>query len=120
MHGQRLLAEHHLIEGVGKAIQLILSRDPEVVEITARSLAISSTSCVIAIVICLPLGSLIHFQHFPGKKLLISLSGVAACIGVMILVFSTITSQAHASVSGVATREADVAKWRDATAQFET
>ena len=54
------------------------------------------------------------------KKLLISLSGVAACIGVMILVFSTITSQAHASVSGVATREADVAKWRDATAQFET
>lgn len=34
---------------------------------------ISVTSVLLASVICLPLGSLIHFHHFPGKRLLINL-----------------------------------------------
>jgi len=58
--------------GITKSLQLITSLDPEVLEITLRSVAISSTSCIIATFICLPLGSLIHFQQFPGKKFLIS------------------------------------------------
>jgi len=64
---------NELFEGIGRAINLIISLDPEVMEITLRSLSISSTSSVIAILISLPLGSMIHFQEFPGKKLLISL-----------------------------------------------
>ncbi|MFQ6104054.1 MAG: ABC transporter permease [Candidatus Glassbacteria bacterium] len=60
-------------EGIIRAFELIVSLDTEVLEITGRSLAISATSCSVSILICLPLGSLIHFRHFPGKRLLISL-----------------------------------------------
>jgi len=62
-----------LWEGIVKAFLLILSFDREVMEITGRSLAISATSCCIAVLVCLPLGGLIHFSHFPGKRYLISL-----------------------------------------------
>lgn len=62
-----------LWDGLKQAVRLIVSLDPEVMEIARRSLAISATSCTIAILICLPLGSLIHFRRFPGKRLLISL-----------------------------------------------
>ena len=55
-----------------RAVQLVVSLDPDVVEITRRSLAISVTSCSIAALISLPLGSLIHFTRFSGKRALIS------------------------------------------------
>lgn len=35
-------------------------------------MAISSTSCSLTTVFAIPLGSLIHFAHFPGKRALIS------------------------------------------------
>lgn len=56
-----------------RAIELVVSFDPEVIEITRRSLAISVTSCSIAASICVPLGSLLHFNRFPGKGVLINL-----------------------------------------------
>ncbi len=59
-----------LWQGLVKAIQLIVTLDPEVMEIAGRSLAISATSCSIASLICLPLGSLIHFNRFLGKRFL--------------------------------------------------
>jgi len=62
-----------LWQGLIKAIQLLISLDPEVMEIAGRSLTISTTSCTIATLICLPLGSLIHFHRFPGKRLLINI-----------------------------------------------
>ena len=61
-----------LWQGLVKAIQLIMSLDPEVVEITRRSLAISATSCSIVTLISIPLGSLIHLSRFPGKRALVS------------------------------------------------
>jgi len=60
-------------EGFLKAIQLIVTLDPEVLEITGRTLAISISSTIIASLICLPLGSLIHFNNFHGKRTLINL-----------------------------------------------
>ena len=59
--------------GLTKAIELIISFDPEVMEIAWRSLTISVTSCLLASLLCLPLGSLIHFHRFPGKRTLINL-----------------------------------------------
>ncbi|MFC1915477.1 ABC transporter permease [Chloroflexota bacterium] len=59
--------------GLIKAIELIISLDPEVMEIAGRSLRISVTSALLASLICLPLGSLIHFHHFPGKRVLVNL-----------------------------------------------
>ncbi|MDY6907474.1 MAG: ABC transporter permease [Chloroflexota bacterium] len=61
-----------LWDGFVKALQLIASFDPEVMEIAGRSLAISATSCTIATLLCVPLGALIHFNTFRGKRLLIS------------------------------------------------
>ena len=59
--------------GLTKAIELIISFDPEVMEIAGRSLMISVTSTLLASLICLPLSSLIHFHRFPGKRTLINL-----------------------------------------------
>jgi tungstate transport system permease protein len=59
--------------GLLKAIELIISLDPEVMEIAGRSLRISVTSALLASLICVPLGSLIHFHNFRGKRILISL-----------------------------------------------
>jgi tungstate transport system permease protein len=56
-----------------KAIELLISLDPEVIQIAGRSLRISGASCLLASLICLPLGSLIHFHHFRGKRALINI-----------------------------------------------
>ena len=60
-------------QGLTRAIELIISLDPEVMEIAWRSLRISVTSILLASIICLPLGSLIHFHRFRGKRIVISL-----------------------------------------------
>ena len=61
-----------LWHGCIKAIELIISLDPEVMEIAGSSLRISVTSCLLASLICLPLGSLIHFHNFRGKRALVN------------------------------------------------
>jgi tungstate transport system permease protein len=60
-------------QGFLKAIQLIVTLNPEVLQITGRTLVISISSTIIATLICLPLGSLIHFNNFHGKRTLINL-----------------------------------------------
>ena len=60
-------------QGLVKAIELIISFDPEVMQIAGRSLSISVTATLLAAVICLPLGSVIHFNRFIGKRTLINL-----------------------------------------------
>ena len=62
-----------LWQGFVKAIELIVTLDPEVMEIAGRSLRISVTSALLASLICVPLGSLIHFHRFPGKRILVNL-----------------------------------------------
>ena len=59
-------------DGLTKAIELLTSLDPEVMQIAGRSLSIAGTSCLLASLICLPLASLIHFRQFRGKRALIS------------------------------------------------
>lgn len=79
-------------QGLTKAIELIISLDPEVMEIAGRSLSISLTSIILATLICLPLGNLIHFHRFPGKRALINLiqtffSVPTVVIGLFVFVF---------------------------------
>jgi tungstate transport system permease protein len=59
--------------GLIRAVELIISLDPEVMGIASRSLRISLTSTALATLLCLPLASAIHFNRFPGKRLLINL-----------------------------------------------
>jgi len=62
-----------LWHGLVKALELIVTLDPEVMEIAGRSLSISVTSALLASLICVPLASLIHFHQFRGKRALINL-----------------------------------------------
>jgi tungstate transport system permease protein len=62
-----------LWQGLVTAVKLIIAFDPEVMQIAGRSLAISATSSAIAALICLPLGAVIHFHRFPGKRTLINI-----------------------------------------------
>ena len=81
-----------LWHGLLKAIELIITLDPEVMEIAGRSLRIAVTSAVIGSIICIPIGSLIHFNRFRGKRFLISLiqtfySVPTVAIGLFVFVF---------------------------------
>ena len=81
-----------LWQGLVRAVDLIVALDPEVMEIAGRSLALAATSCGIASLVCLPLGSLIHFNSFRGKRFLINLiqtfySIPTVAIGLFVFVF---------------------------------
>jgi len=59
--------------GVLRAIELIATLNPEVLEITARSLSISFSAVFVAAAIGIPLGGLIELREFRGKKALVNL-----------------------------------------------
>ena len=86
---------NYIWQGFVKAFELIVSLDPEVLEITIRSLVISLSSCILATIVCLPLGGVIHFNQFHGKRLLISVvqtfySIPTVVVGLLVfIVFST-------------------------------
>lgn len=78
--------------GFIKAIELIITLDPEVLQISGRSLTIAVTSTALASIICLPLANLIHFNSFPGKRILLNLiqtfySIPTVVIGMFVFVF---------------------------------
>ena len=62
-----------LLTGIQTAIGLILVADPEVLNITFRTLQITFSSVLLSTIIAIPLGSAITFRNFHGKKTLISL-----------------------------------------------
>jgi len=55
------------------ALKLIFTGDPEVLSIAARTIAISGISTLIGALICIPLGSLIYFHEFRGKRVVITI-----------------------------------------------
>lgn len=80
---------NEIAEGLIKAIELIITLNPEVMEIAGRSIAISSFSTAIASLICIPIGGLIHFHEFRGKKTLIIViqtfySIPTVCVGLLV------------------------------------
>jgi len=64
---------NEVVQGFIKAFQLIIAHDPEVIDVTWRTIAIAVSSTFIASLISIPLGSLVHFKHFPGKRVLINI-----------------------------------------------
>lgn len=62
-----------IIQGVTQAVSLIVTLNPELVEITIRSLYISLGATILAALITIPAGGLIHFRTFPGKRILITI-----------------------------------------------
>jgi tungstate transport system permease protein len=81
-----------LWQALVRAVELIITFDPEVMQIAGRSLRIALTSTVIASIICIPIASLIHFNQFRGKRFLVSLiqtfySIPTVAIGLFVFVF---------------------------------
>ena len=61
-----------LLEAFGIALRMIATGDPVVFSIALRTLAISATSTVLASLVSVPVGCLVHFSSFRGKRLLTS------------------------------------------------
>jgi tungstate transport system permease protein len=64
---------NEILNGLFQAIYLIISLDPEVIGITLRTLEISLSSTLFGALIAVPLGALIHFRKFKGKRSVINL-----------------------------------------------
>jgi tungstate transport system permease protein len=60
-----------IAQGVTQAVNLIITLNPDVMEIALLSLYISLSATIIAALISIPLGGLIHFSEFRGKRALI-------------------------------------------------
>src|SRR4030042_676135 len=78
-----------LWDALVQAVHLIISRDPEVIDITWRSLRISAASTILAALLCIPLGGLISFRNFWGKRLLVNIiqtlySLPTVCVGLLV------------------------------------
>lgn len=63
---------NEIIEGFIQAFNLIITLDPEVLEITFRSLSISLAATLLGALISLPIGGLMHFHEFRGKRVLVN------------------------------------------------
>jgi len=61
--------KEYLWEGLKQAIHLIVTGDPELIEITMRSIQVSFYAILMASVVGLPLGTVIGMREFRGKRL---------------------------------------------------
>ena len=62
-----------ILEGIKKAFWLLVSFDPEVMEITLLSLQVSGTATLISLLIGITTGVTVALSRFPGKKIAVSL-----------------------------------------------
>ncbi|AGL00817.1 ABC transporter permease [Desulfoscipio gibsoniae] len=60
-------------EGLARAVQMLLSGDPAVLQITWFTLRVSGTATLISLLIGVPLGLLLAFKVFPGRSVAVSL-----------------------------------------------
>ena len=64
---------NEVVQGFLQAFELIITLNHEVLDITARSLYISLIATLIGSLIAIPIGGLIHFREFGGKRGLITI-----------------------------------------------
>jgi tungstate transport system permease protein len=62
-----------IAEGIRKALELLVTLDPEVLRITLLSLAISGSATAISLVLGISIGTGVALGSFPGKKIVVSL-----------------------------------------------
>ena len=60
-------------DGIKHAVWLLISGDPEVLQITLLSLQISGIATLLSLVVGIPLGTLFALARFPGRNVVISL-----------------------------------------------
>jgi tungstate transport system permease protein len=62
-----------LLDGLAKALHLLITLDPEVLGITLRSLQVSGSATVISLFVGVVCGTAVALTSFPGKRLVVSL-----------------------------------------------
>ena len=62
-----------ITDGFLEAIQLIITMNPEIMEIAGRSLYVSIIATLVAALIAIPLGALIYYYEFRGKRAVINI-----------------------------------------------
>lgn len=65
-----------LLEGLKKAIEMILSGDLEILEITLLTLKVSITAVLISTLIGIPAGMFLGLARFPGRKFILALVNI--------------------------------------------
>ncbi|MGV2939935.1 ABC transporter permease [Mesobacillus sp. LC4] len=65
-----------LLEGLKKAIEMILSGDQEIFEITLLTLRVSITAVLISTLIGIPAGMFLGLARFPGRKFILALVNI--------------------------------------------
>ena len=64
---------NEIVDGFLTAIYLIVTLNPEVYEVTLRSLYITFSATIIAAAISIPIALFMAFRTFPGKRIIINL-----------------------------------------------
>lgn len=82
----------NILDGILKAIQLLIQGDPEVIRITLLSLEVSGIATLLSLVLGLPLGTFLALSHFPGRRFWISIinTGMAlppVVVGLVVSIF---------------------------------
>ncbi|MGB9700968.1 MAG: ABC transporter permease, partial [Thermodesulfobacteriota bacterium] len=62
-----------ILEGIKKAVLLLITFDPEVMEITFLSLKVSGTATLISLFLGISAGTAIALTRFPGRRVVVSL-----------------------------------------------
>lgn len=62
-----------IVEGIAKAVRLLLGADPEVLGITLLSLQVSGAATAISLLVGISIGTLVALSTFPGKRVVVSL-----------------------------------------------
>ncbi|WP_226678843.1 ABC transporter permease [Mesobacillus jeotgali] len=65
-----------LLEGLKKAIEMILSGDREIFEITLLTLRVSITAVLISTLIGIPAGMFLGLARFPGRKFILAIVNI--------------------------------------------
>lgn len=65
-----------LLEGLKKAIEMILSGDPKILEITLLTLRVSITAVLVSTLVGIPAGMFLGLARFPGRKFILVLVNI--------------------------------------------
>ncbi len=61
-----------ILQGIAKAVHLLVTLDPEVIGITLRSFEVSGAATVVSLILGITIGTAIALNAFPGKRLVVS------------------------------------------------
>ena len=69
-----------IVDGIKQALELLLSLEPEVLQITLLSLRLSGIATAISLVLGLPIGTMLALGRFRGRRLWLSLANTGMAL----------------------------------------